>query len=168
MDLTFKFDDKCFNYRVGAIIIHNGNVLFAKNEHSPYYYSVGGRVHFGETLEEAVVREVKEETGVALRIDRLGFLLESFFTEELSKKVYHEIGCFYYMNYDGTKDLTSYKHSCEIAKEENLEWVQIAELPNLYAYPLFLKTELQQISSKVKHIIERQDGEVSIISKEIS
>lgn len=31
---------------------------------SEYLYSVGGRIKFGETAEEAVIREVYEETGV--------------------------------------------------------------------------------------------------------
>ena len=31
-----------------------------------YLYSVGGRIRMGETAEEAVVREVLEETGVLM------------------------------------------------------------------------------------------------------
>ena len=70
MDLTFKTGYGRFNYRVGAIILHNGKYLLMKNTEAPYVYSVGGRVHFGETTEEAVVREVFEETGVTLQVDR--------------------------------------------------------------------------------------------------
>ncbi len=52
-----------------AIIIENGSVLFAKNDRDDYYYPVGGGVHIGEKAEEAVVREVYEETGVHYEID---------------------------------------------------------------------------------------------------
>ena len=41
-------------------------VLFAGNELEDYYYSIGGGVHMGETAEDAVKREVFEETGVAM------------------------------------------------------------------------------------------------------
>jgi signal transduction histidine kinase len=65
-DLTFRMKQGTFNYRVGAIIIHDGKLLLMHNEEEPYYYTVGGRVHFNETTEETVVREVREEIGIDL------------------------------------------------------------------------------------------------------
>ena len=44
-----------------------------ENDKDPFLYSVGGRVKFGETAQEAIVREVLEETGTQMEIDRLGF-----------------------------------------------------------------------------------------------
>ena len=64
MDLTFRTSHGRFNYRVGAIIIHDGKLLLMKNPEAPYLYSVGGRVGYDETTEEAAVREVLEETSV--------------------------------------------------------------------------------------------------------
>lgn len=49
-------------------------------------YSVGGHIQFGETAEEAVAREVFEETGVKLEIDHLGFIHENFFYGGYAKK----------------------------------------------------------------------------------
>ena len=37
--------------------------LMVENDRFDHLYSVGGRIKFGETAEEAVVREVFEETG---------------------------------------------------------------------------------------------------------
>ena len=54
-----------FRYRVGAIIIEDGCVLMAKNDVDDYYYSIGGVVHMGETSKQAVLREVREETGIS-------------------------------------------------------------------------------------------------------
>ena len=85
MDLTFKTVYGRFNYRVGAIIIHNGRYLLMKNPEAPYLYSVGGRVHYGETTGEAVVREVLEETGIALEIDRPVFFRNRFLTRKFQK-----------------------------------------------------------------------------------
>ena len=51
----------------------------ASNETSDYYYSVGGGVHLNETAEEAVIREVFEETGIHYEVDRLVFIHENFF-----------------------------------------------------------------------------------------
>ncbi|QHQ63847.1 NUDIX domain-containing protein [Anaerocolumna sedimenticola] len=45
---------------------------------NPCYYTVGGAVKIKETSEEAVIREVYEETGVNFEIDRLVFIQERF------------------------------------------------------------------------------------------
>ena len=65
-DCGFTKDKNWFRYRAAAIIIEDGCVLFASNENDDYIYSVGGGVHMGETAEEAVLREVYEETGYKL------------------------------------------------------------------------------------------------------
>lgn len=63
-------DDGILNIRAGAIIMKDGRLLMVGDERN-YLYSVGGRIKFGETAQEAVVREVLEETGVKMEIDRM-------------------------------------------------------------------------------------------------
>jgi len=67
----FTSGNKWFRYRAAAIIIEEGCVLFAGNELEDYFYSIGGAVHMGETAEDAVKREVFEETGISYEIDHL-------------------------------------------------------------------------------------------------
>ena len=96
-DLCVKMQDGILNIRVGAIIIKDGKFLMVENDRFDHMYSVGGRLKFGETTEEAVVREVYEETGVKMEIDRLGFIHENFFPgDSLVKRgnVVHEISFF--------------------------------------------------------------------------
>jgi ADP-ribose pyrophosphatase YjhB (NUDIX family) len=55
---------------VGGAVVRDGCLLVARMTYSPtsgQYMLPGGVVENGETLEEAVVREVREETGVAAR-----------------------------------------------------------------------------------------------------
>ena len=80
-DCCFTKGNNYFRYRAGAIIVENGCVLFAGNELEDYFYSIGGGVHHGETAEDAVKREVMEETGVPYEIDRLAVIHENFFTQ---------------------------------------------------------------------------------------
>ena len=56
MDCTFNTELGNFNFRVGIIITDGRRILMAKNPNDKreYYYSVGGRVKFGESLEDAV------------------------------------------------------------------------------------------------------------------
>lgn len=99
-DMTVKCDNGLINIRVGAIIMQNGKILMVGNRRSDYYYSVGGRIKFGETAEEAVIREVQEETGVRLEVDRLGFIHENYFMGDdpgrVGKLIY-ELSFYFYM-----------------------------------------------------------------------
>jgi 8-oxo-dGTP diphosphatase len=60
---------------VGAIITdHRGRLLLIKRGHEPgagLWSLPGGRVEPGETDEQAVVREIREETGLAVVCNRL-------------------------------------------------------------------------------------------------
>jgi len=58
---------------VSAAIFRDGKVLLVRRARSPgegFYSLPGGRVEFGESLHQALAREVDEETG--LRIDIVG------------------------------------------------------------------------------------------------
>jgi ADP-ribose pyrophosphatase YjhB (NUDIX family) len=58
---------------VGAVALSPDGLLLVRRGHGPAAgtWSVpGGRVHEGETLHEAVVREVAEETGLQVAVDR--------------------------------------------------------------------------------------------------
>jgi len=55
---------------VGAVLIHEGRVLLIKRGKEPLrgrWVVPGGTVEVGETLEQALVREVREETGLTVR-----------------------------------------------------------------------------------------------------
>ena len=77
-DMCVACDDGILNVRAGAIIMKDGKLLMVSNGGDDLY-SVGGRLKFGETAKDTVVREVLEETGVQMEIDRLGFVHENYF-----------------------------------------------------------------------------------------
>ncbi len=63
---------------VGAVVVHDGSLLLVRRGHGPAageWSLPGGRVEWGETLAEAVVREVREETGLECVCDeQLGWV----------------------------------------------------------------------------------------------
>ncbi len=56
---------------VGAVIFRNQDVLIIKRGKAPFKgeWSIpGGRLEFGERIRDAVIREVREETGVEIEL----------------------------------------------------------------------------------------------------
>lgn len=154
-DLSVKTEDGILNIRVGAIIMKDDKFLMVGNNIFDHLYSVGGRVHFGETAEEAVVREVYEETGVKMEIDRLGFIHECFFpgdTEFKKGNIVHEISFFFYMKVPKDFEPVCYSFT-EDGNQEYLKWITANE-PQTF-YPEFFRTELKNPSHNIKHFVTR-------------
>lgn len=154
-DLCVKMEDGILNIRVGAIIMKDDKFLMVENDRFDHMYSVGGRIKFGETAEEAVVREVFEETGIKMEIDRLGFIHENFFPGDSLKKqgnIVHEISFFFYM-----KVPTDFEPVCDSFSEdgdkEHLVWIRTDHKKKYY--PEFFKTELANPSRDVKHYVTK-------------
>lgn len=154
-DCCFTHENNWFRYRAAGIIVEDGCVLFIGNEREDYLYSVGGGVHMGETAEDAVRREVFEETGVKYEIDRLAVIHENFFNENnglLKGLDCHEIAFYYLMKPRGEKVLESDSYTVGHVKEQ-LRWIPIEELGNYKAFPSFMQDYLTHEHSGIEHIV---------------
>jgi len=79
---------------VGAMVFKDHRILLVKRGHPPAIgkWSIpGGMVQLGETLEEAVIREAREETGLNVRPLKLGKVVERIFRDVESRIEYHYI-----------------------------------------------------------------------------
>ncbi len=59
---------------VDAVILKENKIVLIKRKNAPFkeYYALpGGFVDYGEKTEDAVIREVEEETGLITKIERL-------------------------------------------------------------------------------------------------
>lgn len=152
-DCMVGIDGGLINIRVGAIIMRDHEFLMVGNERQDYLYSVGGRIKFGETAEEAVIREVYEETGAKMEIDRLGFINENFFygDDPIKKnRLIYEISFYFYM-----KVPDDFEPKCESVTADNckekLVWVTADS--EIKYFPEFFRTELEHPCDGVKHIV---------------
>lgn len=144
MDISFKFENQKFNYRVCAMMISDGKILAMHDERSPYYYLPGGRVAMGETAESAVIREVQEELGITPKIIRPLWLNQAFFTEDIDGLHYHELCIYYLMDIKDTGLLAKGNNftSKEGHRTHSFEWLEFERLKDEYFYPLFLKKDI--------------------------
>lgn len=67
---TRKYPDRPY-VGVGAVILDGGKVLIVKRKYDPLagqWSLPGGGVELGETLEDSIVREMREETGLEIEV----------------------------------------------------------------------------------------------------
>jgi ADP-ribose pyrophosphatase YjhB (NUDIX family) len=65
--------------RVAGLLVKDGQILLVRHEKNgkSYWLLPGGGVDFGETAEEALIREFKEEVGLDIQVGKLVFVHDS-------------------------------------------------------------------------------------------
>lgn len=159
LDCGFSRGDKWFRFRVGAIIIEEEKILFVRNRREEFYYTVGGGVHLGETSEEAIEREVYEETGLKYEVDRIAFIHEYFFNLEVDdiRRECQEISFYYLMKPMG-RCMEITKESRTLGVREEFHWLALKELKKYEGYPEFLHEIIKNVrdDKRVGHLVTRR------------
>ena len=83
------------NIRVGvyAVIIENNKILLTRQWDG--YSLIGGGVEKGETIEESIVREVKEETGLTIMPDKIIHQATTFFKRNAEAQANQSIQLYF-------------------------------------------------------------------------
>jgi ADP-ribose pyrophosphatase YjhB (NUDIX family) len=86
-----------------GLLIRDGSLLLVRcvyaGEPQPLWVLPGGRQEIGETIEEAVVREFAEETGLRVRPVSLAYVSESLDPDH----GYHVVNCTFFMDEIGER-----------------------------------------------------------------
>ena len=159
LDCGFSRGDKWFRFRVGAIIIEEEKILFVRNRREEFYYTVGGGVRQGETSEEAIEREVYEETGLKYEVDRIAFIHEYFFNLRVDdiRRECQEISFYYLMKPMG-RCMEITKESRTLGVREEFHWLALKELEKYEGYPEFLHEMIKNVrdDKRVGHLVTRR------------
>ena len=111
-----------------GVVIKDGAVLLSPQWDG--YDFPGGAVEKGETLEEALVREIKEETGITAAKGDLLFMTEQFFVHPVSKKCFHAILFYYKCEYVSGELSTVNFTEEESSYIKPAEWVPLEKMDN--------------------------------------
>jgi len=79
---------------VGAIVFKNDAVLLVKRKNPPHQHQwaiPGGKVHYGESLKDAVEREILEETGIVIHAQEPIYTFEVIDTNKANNTPFHYV-----------------------------------------------------------------------------
>jgi 8-oxo-dGTP pyrophosphatase MutT (NUDIX family) len=84
-----------FRPSVYGVIIHGNKILMIRNKSNGKLFFPGGGVKLGETLPDALRREVIEETGINVEVGKFLHFTEQFFYWDPGDEAYHMFSFFY-------------------------------------------------------------------------
>ena len=108
----------------------------------------------GEDSRRALSREMLEEMGVAVHVERLLWVAVNFF--QYGNRDWHELGFYYLVHLPASAShLTQVKSFC--GKEGRLhlvfEWFSVEAAQSLALYPAFLRNRLSSLPASVEHVV---------------
>jgi 8-oxo-dGTP diphosphatase len=120
--------------RVAALIIRDGRVLLAKHEKGgkQYWLLPGGGVEYGESVEEALKRELQEEAGLDIQPGELLWVVDSI-PDDHHRHVINLI-----LSADAQSNVLN-PHPDAVLRD--VQWIDIGLFPDLEIFP-DTKTEI--------------------------
>jgi len=159
-DILFDAGNYRFSYRVAGILIRDNKVLLHKALNEEGFAFPGGHVSFGETNEQTLIREFKEELNVEITVKALKWVAEIFFPWE--EKSCHQICLYYEVNLcDGKQFIpetafTGGEYFGGKSFDIKFHWIQINEIDNHKIYPPQVKKLILQLNDGVKHFTYKE------------
>jgi len=128
--------------RAGAILIQNDKILLAEHhkKNDSYFVLPGGTVDPRETIEETLIREIKEEAGLSVTVKKL-VLVHQF----VDKKSRQDVQFIFTVQLTGGNLRTEINHVTDPALK-SLQWINLKDFEKINFKPEIQKELLDCIS----------------------
>lgn len=172
MKVFFHTEEGSFGVRAEGVMLREGRVLLHQPETYDFWTFPGGGVHIHETSQQALEREWLEETGFAVEVKRLLYIIENFFVYEGNEQFppftedgrVHGLGLCYLVEpieeqgkwlreeFYGQEDIPYQGRDLKIT----FRWFAPDELDRINLVPICLKQALKSIPDYPVHIVNRE------------
>jgi nucleoside triphosphatase len=117
-----------FFFRPSAygLIADNGKILTLRNKGNGKIWFPGGGVEIGEKMEDALKREIKEETGLDAEIGKLILFKENFFYYQPLDEAYHALLFFFMCSVKNTELIAD--SEVDDLESEKPRWTEIGSI----------------------------------------
>ncbi|MBQ8555965.1 MAG: NUDIX domain-containing protein [Clostridia bacterium] len=159
-DILFDHGNARFSYRISALIVQNGRILLQCPVGTQDFAFIGGHVAFGETAEQTLLREIREELHTDATIGRLSAVGEVYIDwgrcADGTPRHCHQIGLYFMATVDenqlphadrftGWDDVGHERYDLEY------HWIPLEELHTLTVYPPQITAHLLRGEPSVLH-----------------
>ena len=163
--ICFDQDHRRFNYRIVGVAIHNDSVLLHRANDEPFWTLPGGRAEHGETAEQTIAREMREELDTDVQVGRLLWIVENFF--EFGGVNYHELALYFAIRFPpGSLPLRANAFDrSDGSVPLRFKWFPVKHeaLVAVPVMPSFLAEGLTKVPASAVHVVDRDhlEGELS-------
>ncbi len=147
-DLTISTKNGIFNYRSTYFIFNQDSILLTSNKYEDYYFMPGGRVKFGETAQNALLREVEEEINIKLDTNQFRFagIIENYFTLNGNKS--HELNMCFHVTIEDPNGIPDTDDNGNI-----FSWVKLSKMNDIQVYPKILKEKAHLFKAGIHNLV---------------
>ncbi len=149
---------KNFIAGVGAIVIHQHKLLVVKEKFSKDYKLPGGHIDKGETIKNALMREVFEETGINIKFESIMSI------GHFPNGQFGESNIYMVCTAKALSDKINIKDTSEIIKAK---WIDIEEYINSANVNTYNKSVVKAVQDSIFVKLKEQNIELKVSGGEV-
>ena len=165
-------ESQAVNVVVRGLMFKEDRLLVTQWRNNGVSFGIGGRVDFGESVVDAIHREVREETGAEITINKLLYFSEQTFVSDRGVH-YHELGWYFWVEPD--REICGLDEVIQNPDHRDLiiRYLKIDDLAGSDFWPKFLPQYLpadfkQGFSQNPRHLHSRDNGTEAKITREVA